>query len=25
MNRLCFRGNFYDETLAQDGIHLDRD
>ena len=25
MNRLCFRGNFYDEALAQDGIHLDSD
>jgi CIC family chloride channel protein len=25
MNRLCFRGNFYDEALAQDGIQLDRD
>jgi chloride channel protein, CIC family len=24
MNRLCFRGNFYDEALRQDGIHLDR-
>ena len=20
MNRLCFAGNFYDETLRQDGI-----
>jgi chloride channel protein, CIC family len=25
MNRLCFRGNFYDEALRQDGIQLDRD
>jgi CIC family chloride channel protein len=23
MNRLCFHGNFYDETLRQDGIRLD--
>lgn len=23
MNRLCFRGNFYDEALRQDGIRLD--
>ncbi|MEO8207146.1 MAG: chloride channel protein, partial [Chthoniobacterales bacterium] len=22
MNRICFKGNFYDEALAQDGIHL---
>jgi CIC family chloride channel protein len=23
MNRLCFRGNFYDEALRQDGVRLD--
>ena len=23
MNRLCFAGNFYDETLRQDGIGLE--
>jgi CIC family chloride channel protein len=23
MNRLCFRGNFYDEALRQDGIRLE--
>jgi CIC family chloride channel protein len=25
MNRLSFRGNFYDEALRQDGVRLDRD